>query len=336
MSKVRGFTWTAEDVNLVSGDEIWGNVLVEVAKVDARIVVVTADLGNTTKLRRFKEAFPQRYFNVGVAEQNMMAVAAGLASTGLIPLVCTYATLATLRATEFLRTDIAYGQRNVKVIGLMAGVSFGQAGASHHSTEDLAICRAIPGLTVLAPCDGREMAAALRAALQHDGPVYLRTGRGTERNITDESKPFKIGAAHMLRPGQDLSVLACGSAVHEALRAAERARVLGLEVRVLNMSSLKPMDEATVLAAIRQTRGLITVEDHSVIGGLGTAVAEVVAASHKGTQLVKLGHQDCFLPMGMPEDLMHLGQFDEDAILSAICAMAEEVTPHDSVWQEVV
>ncbi|HXK20202.1 MAG TPA: transketolase family protein, partial [Polyangiaceae bacterium] len=214
MSKVRGFTWTVEDVNLISEHEIWGDVLVELAQKDPRIVALSADLAHSTKLRRFKETFPERYFNVGIAEQNLIAVAAGLAATGLVPVVCTYATFASLRAAEFVRTDLAYNRRNVKVVGTLAGVAFGQGGPTHHAVEDVALLRAVPGMTLLCPSDGFEMAAALRAAIAHEGPVYLRTGRGVELPLAERREPpFSIGVPRVLRSGSDVAVLACGSLV---------------------------------------------------------------------------------------------------------------------------
>lgn len=333
-AKVQGFTWTVEDVNLITQTELWGALLVEMGRADARIVALTADLGNTTKLRPFKEAFPERFFNVGVAEQNLMAVAAGLAATGLTPVVCTYATFAALRAAEFVRTDIGYNQRNVKIIGTLAGVAFGQGGPTHHSGEDLALLRAVPGLVVLAPRDGVEMAAALRAALLHEGPVYLRTGRGVEIPTQNARAPFVIGRAELVREGRDVTVIACGPTVQEAENAAARAAVNGIATRILNMASIKPLDEDAVRAALTETRRIITVEDHSVIGGLGSAVAEVVAQSGKGCALRRLGHQDRYLEMGVPEDLMHLGGFDEDAILHAICGLMKVQIKPDDDWQD--
>ncbi len=342
-AKVQGFTWTVEDVNLITQTELWGEVLLELGHADRRIVALTADLGNTTKLRPFKEAFPERFFNVGVAEQNLMAVAAGLSAMGLVPVVCTYATFASLRAAEFVRTDLGYNQRNVKIIGTLAGVAFGQGGPTHHSTEDLALLRAVPGMVVLAPSDGQQMAAALRAALFHEGPVYLRTGRGVElpaeaartNGLSEVSgRDFGIGKARLLRDGNQVTVIACGPAVQEALRAAERAQVEGIAVRVLDMGSIKPLDEGAVLAALHQTRRIVTVEDHNVIGGLGSAVAEVVAASGKGCALRRLGHQDRYLGMGIPEDLMHLGGFDEDAIFAAVCALRQVQPSPDDDWAD--
>lgn len=333
--KVQGFTWTVEDVNLISQAEIWGQALVEMGRADPRIVALTADLGNSTKLRPFKEAFPDRFFNVGVAEQNLMAVAAGMAAVGLCPVVCTYATFASLRAAEFVRTDIGYNQRNVKIIGTLAGVTFGQGGPTHHSSEDLALLRAIPGMVVLAPSDGHEMAAALRAAVAHTGPVYLRTGRGVELPLERAAdRPFLIGQATLLRQGGDVTVIACGPLVQEALRAAERAAAQGVSARVLNMASLKPLDEAAVRAAARDTRRIITVEDHSIIGGLGSAVAEVIARGGLRCVLRPLGHRDCYLGMGVPEDLMHLGGFDEDAILATICALRGVPVSRDEDWED--
>ena len=334
-AKVQGFTWTVEDVNLISAGETWGEVLVEAAHQDPDIVALTADLGNSTKIVRFKAAFPQRYFNVGIAEQNLMAVAAGLAATGFTPVVCSYATFAALRAAEFVRTDIGYGARNVKIIGTLAGVAYGQGGPTHHAVEDLAIMRAIPGMLVLAPADGHEMGAALLAALAHAGPVYLRTGRGVEPDLPQlTGLPFEIGKARELANGTDVAVLAIGPCVHEALRAGRRAARHGVSVRVLNMASVKPLDRAAVLAAVHEVGRVLTVEDHSIVGGLGSAVAEVIAESGHGCRFRRLGHQDAFLPMGVPEDLMHIGGFDEDAILAAIGEMTGSDFSEPVTWED--
>ena len=333
--KIHGFTWTVEDVNLISAAETWGDVLVSAARENADIVALTADLGNSTKIQRFKAAFPERYFNVGVAEQNLMAVAAGLAATGFTPVVCSYATFATLRAAEFIRTDIGYGARNVKIIGTLAGVAYGQGGPSHHALEDLAIMRAIPGMVVLAPADGQEMGAALLAALAHPGPVYLRTGRGVEPDLPAlQGVPFEIGKARELAAGSDVALLAIGPCVHEALRAARRAARHGVSVRVLNMASVKPLDRAAVLAAVLEVGRVISVEDHSIVGALGSAVAEVIAESGQGCSFRRLGHLDTFLPMGVPEDLMHIGGFDEDAILDAIAAMMGAEFNDNVDWED--
>jgi len=335
VSKVRGFTWTVEDVNLISESEVWGDVLVELAHADPRIVALSADLAHSTKLRRFKETFRERYFNVGIAEQNLIAVAAGLAATGLVPVVCTYATFASLRAAEFVRTDLAYNGRNVKVIGTLAGVAFGQGGPTHHAVEDIALMRAIPGMTVLCPSDGFEMAAALRAALAMDGPVYLRSGRSLDLPPQQRVEPpFALGHCRVLREGRDVAVLAHGNLVGEALRAAERLAQAGVDVRVVNASTLKPLSAAALLGALGSVRRIVTAEDHNIIGGLGSAVAEVLAESGKSHVLRRLGHRDCWLGMGVSEDLMHTGGFDEDAIVATVQALVGVSLDPDEEWDE--
>jgi len=333
MRKVQGFTWTVADHDLLSSTDAWGETLLELGQADERIVTVTADLADTTKLSRFKKAFPQRAINVGVAEQNLMAVAAGLAAMGLVPIVCTYATFACLRAAEFVRTDIAYNARNVKILGTLAGVAFGQGGPTHHTVEDLALMRAIPGMTVLVPSDGDEMAAALRAAVEYEGPVYIRYGRGTEPPARPGA-PFRIGEAVVLREGKDVTVFATGAVVHEAIGAANRAKDHGIDMGVVAIPTIKPLDERTIIQFAKSTRRIVTVEDHNVIGGLGSAVAEVIAKSGIGCGLRLLGHQDRFLCMGVPEDLMHIGGFDEDAILEAVAALCRVEVRTDDDWND--
>lgn len=335
MKKVRGFTWTVEDENLIAYNAVWGDVLVELGRKDPRIVAVCADLAGSTHIGRFRDAFPDRYVAVGVAEQNMMAVAAGLAATGLIPVVSTYAVFASLRAAEFVRTDIAYNQRNVKIIATLAGVSFGQGGATHHAVEDIALMRAIPGMVVLSPADGWEAGAALAAALEHEGPVYMRVGRSMEPLVhTKREVDLEIGRASALKDGRDVTVIVSGSPVYAALGAAERAARDGVSVRVLNMHTLKPLDEEAVRRAITDTRRIVTVEDHSVRNGLGTAVAEVIARSGRGCALRMLGHPDRFAGMGIPEDLVHEAGFDEDGILAAVAELARVKVSSDDDWED--
>jgi transketolase len=335
MRKVQGFTWTIEDSNLVTANDVYGEVLVEAGANNPRLVCLTADLGNSTKLDRFKKAFPERFFNVGIAEQNLMAIASGLAATGLVPVVSTYAAFASLRAAEFVRNDLAYNRRNVKIIATLAGVSFGQGGATHHALEDLALMRAIPDLVVVAPCDGFETGKALQAALTWDGPVYLRIGRGTEPLVHPNREfDFSLGKAEQLRDGSDVTVIACGVAVYHALSAAERAAQAGISVRVLNLHTLKPLDEEAVRRAVVDTRRIITAEDHSVVNGLGSAVADVVAASGRGCWLRKLGHADRFAGMGIPEDLIHLAGFDDDGILAAISEAVKVTVQPDADWED--
>lgn len=334
--KVQGFTWTVGDHGLLSESDVWGEALVELAQRDARIVTVTADLAETTRLQPFKRAFPGRAINVGVAEQNLVAVAAGLAATGLIPVVCTYATFAVLRAAEFIRSDVGYGRRNVKIIGTLAGVAYGQGGPTHHAAEDLALLRAIPSLVLLAPSDGYEMAQALRAAIAHDGPVYIRWGRGVERaDPLRKDRPFVIGPVEERVAGDAVTVLAYGPCVQEAERAARRAERDGVRARVLAVPTLAPVDRVAIVRAARETRRIITVEDHSVVGGLASIVADVVAREGIAVRLSALGHQERFLPMGVPEDLMAIGGFDEEAIYQQILRMTGVSAPTvDDDWED--
>ena len=333
MSKVVGFTWTVEDENLITYHAIYGDTLVRLGRADPRIVVVTADLGNSTRIERFKRAFPDRFFNVGVAEQNMTAVAAGLAASGLRPVISSYAVFASLRAAEFVRADLAYNQRNVTILGTLAGVSFGQGGPTHHAIEDMALMRAIPSMVVMAPCDGHQTGWALEAALAHEGPAYVRIGRSMEPLVyQDPDSRFQLGRASVVRASaratdDQVTVIACGVAVYHALAAAERAQRQGVAVRVLDMHTIKPLDTEAVQRAMIETGRIVTAEDHNVIGGLGTAVAEVIAESSADLgvtcRLRRLGHDDRFSPMGIPEDLVHRAGFDDDGILAAILDLAE-------------
>ena len=335
MGRVTGFPWPVNDTSLVTRSEVWGEVLVEIGRRDPRIVAVTADLGSSTKIGAFQRAFPDRFFDVGIAEQNMMAVAAGLAATGLVPVVCTYAAFAALRAAEFVRTDVAYNRRDVKIVGALAGVSFGQGGPTHHTLEDLALMRAIPTMTVVAPADGHAAGAALAAAIATPGPVYLRLGRSMEPLVYPTREvPLALGRAVEVHPGADVTVIACGPTVHEAIAAAERAGRGGVRVRVLDMHTLKPLDEPAVLRAAEETGRVLTVEDHSVIGGLGSAVADVLAASGRGVVFRKLGHQDVFPAMGLPEDLYPRAGIDEDGILAAIADVTGVRFATDEDWED--
>jgi len=335
MKKVQGFTWTVEDTNLITYHEIYGDVLVELGQQDERIVCLTADLANTTKIGRFKEAFPERFFNVGIAEQNMVAMASGLAATGLKPVISTYAIFATLRAAEFIRTDIAYNQRDVTIIGTLSGVSFGQGGATHHAQEDLALMRSIPNMLVLAPCDGYEAAKAVRAAVASSSPAYIRIARSVEHYVhKDQDFAWTLGKASLLKEGSDITVIACGITVYHALSAAERAQADGVSVRVLNMHTLKPLDHEAVLQALTETRRIVTVEDHSIVGGLGSAVAEVIASSGKGCAFRKLAHPDRFSGMGYPDDLIHDIGIDDEGILKTISELMKVDITVDDDWQD--
>jgi len=323
-----GLTWTVYDADRLTQREIYGLVLTEMGERHPEIVGLSADLAKSTKIGAFGERFPERFFNFGIAEQNMFGVAAGMAKAGLVPFVSTFSSFASMRACEFLRTDVCYQNLNVKVIATHGGTSFGSAGATHHSTEDLSI----------APADGIETARAVRACMDVAGPVYIRIGRGFEPRVYDsENYPFGIGKAVEMCPGTDITVIGCGPTVYHAVQAAKILREeQGLSVRVINMHTIKPIDEETILRAVTETRRIVTFEDHSVIGGLGSAVADVIAASGKGCAFEKAGIPDEFTMHGHPEDLMHLYTIDTDGILKKIGETLGRDFEADEDWEDEI
>jgi len=334
---VKGLTWTVEDADHMTQAEIYGEVLTQIASQNKKIVALTADLAGSTKIGRFQKTHPDRFFNMGIAEMNMIAVASGMAAAGLIPVASTFAVFASLRAAEFMRTDLCYQKRNVKIIATHSGTSFGQAGTTHHCTEDFAVMRALPYMTVIAPADMFETAKAMAAALEMDGPVYMRIGRSFEPPLHKNMDfDFEIGKAIKLHEGTDVTVIATGRTVVSALEAAEIAKKQGIAVRVLDMHTLKPLDTEAVLQALTDTRRIITVEDHNVISGLGSAVADVIAASGKGCVLRKIGLQDEFAIVGYPDDLLHIYKMDADGILEKIQEVLKLDFEADEDWEDEV
>ena len=333
-----GLTWTVYDANKLTQREIYGQVLCDLARQIPQIVGLSADLAKSTKIGDMQKAFPDRFFNVGIAEQNLFGVAAGLAKAGLIPFVSTFSAFATLRAVEFLRTDICYQKLNCKVIATHGGTSFGPAGTTHHATEDIAIARSIANLTVVVPADGRETANAIKASVDVDGPVYMRIGRGFEPSAYDrEDYGFQIGKAVCMRPGTDVTIIAAGSPVVHAVEASDILKKEdGLSVRVLNMHTIKPMDRDAVLNAVQETRRIVTFEDHSVVGGLGTAVADAIAESGKGCAFLKVGIPDEFAMIGYPEDIQNHYKLDTDGILGKIREVMGRDFEEDEDWEDEV
>jgi transketolase len=326
----KGLTWTIADADHMTQAEIYGEVLTHLGAENEKIIALTADLAGSTKIGR-------RFINAGVAEMNMMAMASGLASTGYIPVVSTFAAFAALRCAEFVRTDICYQNRNVKIIATHSGTSFGQAGTTHHCTEDLAVMRSFAGMRVIAPADSYETAKAVGAAIEQEGPIYIRIGRSFEPPMhKDMDFDYEIGKAIQLHEGTDVAVIACGRTVICALEAAEIAKQQGLSVRVLDMHTIKPIDEEAVMSALVDTRRIITTEDHNVIGGLGSAVAEVIATSGKGCVLRKLGLQDEFSIVGYPDDLLHYYKIDADGIVEAIGEVMKTDFEADEDWEDEV
>lgn len=331
-------TWTVYDADKMTQREIYGIVLRDLGAAYPEIVGLSADLAKSTKIGTFGDAYPERFFNFGIAEQNMFGVAAGLAKAGLIPFVSTFSAFASMRACEFVRTDICYQNLNVKIIATHGGISFGSGGSTHHATEDLSIVRAFPRLVVIVPADAIETAQAVRACMDIDGPVYIRIGRGFEPRVYEnENYGFQIGKAVEMHPGADLTIMACGAAVFHAVQAAKMLKQDGdVSARVLNFHTVKPLDEEAVMQAVADTRRILVVEDHSVIGGLGGAVADVIAQSGKGCAFTKLGIPDVFCPHGYPEDLMHLYQVDADGIVNKVRELLKREFEADEDWEDEV
>ena len=281
---------------------VYGETLVELGRENKDIVVLDADLSSSTRTAFFAKEFPERFFNMGVAEQNMMATAAGLASCGKIVFVSTFALFATGRAWDQIRNSICYNDFNVKIVATHSGISVGPDGASHQALEDIALMRVIPRMSVIVPADCLETRQAILAAANHPGPVYIRLGRPKVEDL--KKQDFKIGKANIIREGKDISIIACGIMVKQALDAAALLKQEGIETRVVNMSTLKPIDKRTIFDCARETKGIITAEEHSVIGGLGGAVSEVIAEMEGRKPLKKIGVQDRFGQSGEPAELM--------------------------------
>jgi transketolase len=279
-----------------------GAALAELGAEREDIVALDADLAHATMSCTFGEKYPERFFNCGIAEQNMVGIAAGLAISGFTPVACTFAMFGAGRAFEQVRNSVCYPGLNVKLVLSHSGLSVGEDGGSHQAIEDISLMRSIPGMTVLVPCDANEARRALRAAVAFKGPVYIRAARLPAPVFTADDMPFEIGKAITLREGDDLGILATGLMVYQALLAAEELEKAGIRATVINVHSIKPIDRQAIIDVARKTGRLITVEEHSVIGGLGSAVAEVLA-DECPTPLKRMGVQDCFGQSGTPEAL---------------------------------
>ncbi len=283
--------------------DAYGDVLVELGKKNSRIVVLDADLSKSTKTANFKEVFPQRFFNMGVAEADMMGTAAGFAAAGLIPFASTFAVFATGRAYDQIRNSIAYPVLNVKIVATHAGITVGEDGGSHQSIEDIAIMRVLPNMTVIVPADAPETKKAIEAAVELEGPVYVRLGRTGVPVLFSEDQPFVIGKGKIIKEGSDITIIAIGVMVSKALEAAEILLQQGVKARVINLPTLKPLDEEIIISAARETGGIVTAEEHSIIGGLGGAVSEVTAENCP-VPVKRVGVRDTFGESGSPEQLL--------------------------------
>ena len=296
-----------EAVKLFDCRDAFSKTLEALAAEDSRVCAVVNDSLSSTKLKDFKAQFPSRFVNVGIAEQNMVGVGSGLANGGMVPYVCGASCFLTARAMEQVKVDLAYSNSNVKLCGMSSGMAYGQLGATHHSIEDLAWTRILPNLSVIVPADPEETAQAMRYSLQHLGPIFLRISRMPVRAVHPEGYKFKLGKAALLRDGDDVTIVANGVLVSRALDAADALAAKGIAARVLNMSSMKPFDSDAILDAARTTRGIVTVEEALTAGGLGGAVAEVLAVHHP-TPMRILGVPGVFAPTGSAEFLLeHFG-----------------------------
>lgn len=304
-------------VQKVPARDGFGHGLVELGAKDKNVVVLCADLTDSTRTGWFKEKYPERFIECGIAEQNMMAVAAGLSIEGKIPYLSTYAVFCPGRTWDQLRVSVCYDKRNVKLSGAHAGISVGPDGATHQALEDIAITRCLPNLTVLAPCDWLEAKKATIAAHSHAGPVYIRFGREKVPTITTEKTPFKIGRAEIFRDGEDVCVIACGSLVYEALVAAKELEKDGIDAMVINSHSVKPIDAKTISEAAKKTGCVVTAEEHQVTGGLGGAVAEVLAENYP-VPMKRVGIPDKFGESGTPEELMAKYRLTSAGIIAAV------------------
>ena len=304
------------DIIKTATRDAYGKALVELGGINDKIIVLDADLAAATKTGMFKKAYPDRFFDSGIAESNMMGVAAGLATTGYTVFASTFAMFAAGRAYEQVRNSIAYPHLNVKIGATHAGISVGEDGASHQCCEDIALMRVIPGMVIINPADDIEARAAVFAAAEYEGPVYMRFGRLAVPRIFDESYKFELGKAVTLREGSDVTIIATGLMVNEAIEAAKALADEGISAEVINIHTIKPLDKEAVIRSAAKTGAVVTAEEHSIIGGLGGAVAEALCESGKPVPVVRLGVNDVFGRSGPAVELLHIYGLDAQNIVA--------------------
>ncbi len=306
------------EVKKIATRESYGNALKELGEENPNVIVLDADLAGATKTGVFKKAFPDRFYDCGIAESNMMSIAAGVATTGKIPFCSTFAMFAAGRAYEQVRNAVGYPHLNVKIGATHAGVSVGEDGATHQCNEDIALMRTIPGMVVICPADDVEARAAVKAAAEYEGPVYLRFGRLAVPVFNDESTyKFEIGKGILLREGTDLTIVATGLCVNSALEAAEKLAADGVSAEVINIHTIKPLDEELVLASAKKTGKVVTVEEHSVIGGLGSAVCDVLSEKLP-TPVKKIGVYDTYCESGPAVKLLEKYKLDGNGVYEQV------------------
>lgn len=308
------------DVKKIATRDSYGNALVELGKEHEDIVVLDADVASATKTGVFKKVFPERHINCGIAEANMIGVAAGLAAAGKVPFASSFAMFAAGRAFEQVRNAVGYPKLNVKIGATHAGISVGEDGATHQCNEDIALMRTIPGMVVINPSDDVEARAAVKAAYEHQGPVYLRFGRLAVPVINDrEDYKFELGKGVVLREGKDVTIIASGLPVANCLEAAEKLAADGIEAKVINIHTIKPLDSELIVAAAKETGKVVTVEEHSVIGGLGSAVCDVLS-EQAPTKTLKIGINDTYGESGPAAELIKKYGLDTESIYEKVKA----------------
>lgn len=326
MTQLHSDSWELLRSTRLAHSLVAGPVLAELARHDERIVCLSADLGIPTRLAEFGRVHPDRYFDVGIAEKNMISIAAGLAACGKLPYCSSYASFLALLGCEQIRTDVAYPNLNVRLIGTHAGIALGFYGTSHHATEDLAIVRSMANMTIVCPSDANSFRWLLEESVEYQGPMYFRVSRGRD-GVVYEHRPdgFCIGGAVELRPGGDVAVLALGTMVQPALDAAIQLAEKGIEARVLDVHTVKPLDREAVICAAQDTGAVLTVEEHNILGGLGGAVAEVLLEAGVSCRFARHGIRDEYALIGPPFHLYRHYGLDADGIAAAaLVLLADE------------
>ncbi|KAF0091080.1 MAG: transketolase [Fusobacteria bacterium] len=297
--------------------DAYGKALKELGMTNEDIIVLDADLSKSTKTADFQKVKPNHFINVGIAEQNLMGIAAGIAATGKIPFASTFAMFATGRAFEIIRNSIAYPKLNVKIVATHSGITVGEDGGSHAAIEDISLMRSVPNMTVIVPADGVETEKVIKKIVEYNGPVYVRLGRSKVPVIYDDSYEFEIGKFSILREGTDVSIIACGIMVSKALEAAEKLAQNGIMAEVINASTIKPFDAKTVLDSVQKTKCVVTVEEHNIYGGLGSAVSEVLCCNYPAP-LEMVGVMDVFGESGSPDELLEKFKLTSTEIINKV------------------
>ena len=297
--------------------EAYGEALKKLAASNPNVVVLDADLSGSTKTAEFKKVSPERFFNVGIAEQNLIGTAAGLSLAGKIPFASSFAMFAAGRAFEIVRNTVAYPSLNVKIAATHSGLTVGEDGGSHQAIEDLSLMRSIPNMMVINPADSREAEQAVLKAAEYVGPVYIRLGRMAVEDVYDDSYVFELGKGVLLRDGKDAAIIATGIMVQEALKAHERLKEDGISTKVINIHTIKPIDREIIISAAKKTKAIVTAEEHSIIGGLGSAVLEVLSDEYP-VPLKRVGVMDTFGESGKPKDLLEKYKLTADEIVKQV------------------